>query len=122
LRHQSIHFASKFVHRSRNRRPPRIDDDVPFRRNFGQSHPQSFSNPALHAVPENSLSESPGNGESQPRSLVPIALHPQTKGGKASSGKSLPFVIRFAEVDGSQNPGGLRKAEASRRTERLSRR
>jgi len=122
LRHQPIHFASKFVYRGSQSSASRVNDDVPVGRDILHSNPDRFSQSPLHAVSHHSLSEGAWHREAQPRPLLFAPWNSKAKCRKVRARNPAPLIVRFAEIRSSQNPRALRETEASRQTGRLSRR
>jgi len=122
LRHQPIHLASKLLYRRLQSRAPGVDHDVPMRCDLVQTNPKRFSQPPLRPVSHHSLSEGAWHREAQPRPLLFAPRNSQAKCRKIRARNPATFIVRFAEIRSSQNPSTLRKTEASRQSEQLSRR
>jgi hypothetical protein len=122
LRYQPIHFAPKLFHRRLQSRAPRVDDDVPVRRDIPHPNSNRFSQSPLRAVTHHSLSEGAWHREAQPRPLLFAPRNSQAKRRKVRARNPAPLVIRFAEIRSSQNTSALRETEASRQSGQLFRR
>lgn len=122
LRHQPVYFASKSFYGGLQSRAPWIDYDVPVRLDVAHTNPNRLSQPPLHAVSHDRLSEGAWHREAQPRPLLFAPWNSQAKRRKVRARNPAPLVVRFAEIRSSQNSSALRETEASRQTGQLSRR
>jgi hypothetical protein len=98
------------------RRAPRVDDDIPFRRELRAMQPEGFAETAFDAVPDDGSAQCPGCGKAQPRAAFPPDVASQTERCEQGAGNADAFVIDGSIVGGAQNPGRLRKSQRASAT------
>ena len=94
-------------------RLPRIDDNGPPGREFGEVKTHGFSHPPFDPVPHDCFADRAGDGEPNPRALRQrlISGRAQTKCGEQRRRVAGALVIDLSKIAAAQDPAGFRKAE-----------
>ena len=128
---QPLEGPLDFRERSGERRPARVDDNIPLRPHSGAMPPKRLAQPSLDPIAYHGAPNRAGNRESQPRAAaIPGTRSRQAERREYGSGKADAVVINRSEIGGAQDSGRLRKSLRDTggriswlsRSERLSRR
>ena len=128
---QPLERPLDFRERSGERRPPRVDDNVPLRPNSDALAPERLAHPPLDAIAHHGASDRARNRKTHPRPAAISRIRArQAERREQRVGKADAVVINRSEIGGAQNPGRPRKPQRAAaggiswfsRSERLSRR
>ena len=100
-----------FGERSSERRPARVEDDIPLRSDLGAMPAERLPQPAFDAIPHDRASNGAWNRETQAGAASLNSRACEAKRREQGAGKADAGIIYHSEFGGAQDPARMRKSQ-----------